>query len=306
MSDGIQLWLGSQLVRAQPVLFRMLQLVFSIGKSFVDLRPFNMPDGTKLTSDEKASVVQCVRSWYANVETDSYVLSEEQIVKGGMQAMLSVNRLEDVTKAMPWDLVGVKKYQKKLAEFLMVHEQSTKFLRKEGPQPKSARERCTIVKRGGSKLVSADVEVVPVKKCVVLKEPSVSDEVSVASYDPGEPSCSRELPLPANVGNPEFSGSRVSGVGRGGKSVRRVSVGKCPRNIYVKGSIAKNLRGSRVHGSGVSRGGVVSSTVTRRSVRRRAVRGNVENVRRRVVDVGSEKVVSGKVSNAETLEDDSD
>ena len=125
-------------MRAQPVLFRMLQLVFSMGESFVDLRPFNMPDGTKLTSDEKASVVQCVRSWYANVENDSYVLSEEQFVKGGMQAMLNVNRLEDVSKAMPWDLVGVKRYQK-LAEFLMVHEQSTKFMRKEGPQLNSAR-----------------------------------------------------------------------------------------------------------------------------------------------------------------------
>ena len=57
--------------------------------------------GTKLTLDQKTSNIQCVRSWYSNVVTDSYVLCEEKFVKNGIRGMLQFGRLDDGVRCMP-------------------------------------------------------------------------------------------------------------------------------------------------------------------------------------------------------------
>ena len=93
-------------------------------------------------------MISCVRSWYRNDDVDSFVMAEEKFVRNGMSAVMMVSRLGSENKCMPWDLVDAVRPQKRVSEFLMVHEQSLLFSRKEGPKPKSAHERHIVVKKG--------------------------------------------------------------------------------------------------------------------------------------------------------------
>ena len=146
--SGVSLWLGDEKVQKKPVLYRALHLMFCLGESYPDVERFVTPEGTVLSKAEKDSLLHCVRSWYLNEDVDSYILSEEKFVRNGIAALKNGGRLLDVAKCMPWDLVGASKPQKKEAEFMMIHEQSLKFARGEGPRPKPASERGRIFGKG--------------------------------------------------------------------------------------------------------------------------------------------------------------
>ena len=125
-------------------------------------------------------MISCVRSWYLNDEVDSFMMAEEKFVRNGMVALRSVGRLMVEGKCMPWDLVGASRPQKRVSEFQMIHEQSLRFQRGEGPRPKPARERSVVMKKGSSRIVNADVAVIkepPFKPSTVSVQPAAASVV---------------------------------------------------------------------------------------------------------------------------------
>ena len=93
-----------------------------------------------------------------------------------------------------------------------------------------------------------------------LQSISTEEEPSVESYEAPGPSAASSLPLPMNVGNPSLSRERVRTLSKRARVRRGRVAEKCPRTVFVKGSVKRGQRGSmkRVGVRGSQQSGGVS------------------------------------------------